>query len=178
MAPLALKLAKGEKLGSSKEEGYMPNGIRVNFFEDKRGSQRAVEMLVKKLAAEIKAFGCCHEVFGTQKVLKGICEESCGETDIDWHDIHVNVLGINHFTWFSSASYKGIDLFPVYRDYIDRHFDQGYEVEGENWMNSSFKCANRGLLILGQNLLCLFLGCIQGLLGRHIADHGCLDVII
>ena len=41
MAPLALKLAKGEKLGSSKEEGYMPNGIRVNFFEDKRGSQRA-----------------------------------------------------------------------------------------------------------------------------------------
>ena len=30
----------------------MPNGIRVNFFEDKRGSQRAVEMLVKKLAGK------------------------------------------------------------------------------------------------------------------------------
>ena len=52
MAPLAIKLAKGEKLGSSKEEGYMPNGIRVNFFEDKRGSQRAVEMLIKKLAGK------------------------------------------------------------------------------------------------------------------------------
>ena len=52
MAPLALKLAKGEKLGSSKEEGYMPIGIRVNFFEDKRGSQRAVEMLIKKLAGK------------------------------------------------------------------------------------------------------------------------------
>ena len=52
MTPLALKLAKGEKLGSSKEEGYMPNGIRVNFFEDKRGSQRAVEMLIKKLAGK------------------------------------------------------------------------------------------------------------------------------
>ena len=49
MAPLLLKLAKGEKIGSSKEEGYMPNGIRVNFFENKRGSERAVEMLVKKL---------------------------------------------------------------------------------------------------------------------------------
>ena len=34
-------------------------------------------------------------------------------------DIHVNVLGINHFTWFDEASYKGIDLFPVYRDYIN-----------------------------------------------------------
>ena len=33
MAPLALKLAKGEKIGASCEEGYMPNGIRVNLFE-------------------------------------------------------------------------------------------------------------------------------------------------
>lgn len=52
MAPLVLKLARGEKIGSSKEEGYMPNGIRVNFFEDKRGSERAVEMLLKKLAGK------------------------------------------------------------------------------------------------------------------------------
>jgi len=50
MAPLALKLAKGEKIGASAEEGYMPNGIRVNFFEKERGSKRAVEMLLKKLA--------------------------------------------------------------------------------------------------------------------------------
>ena len=49
MAPLALKLVKGEKIGSSKEDNYMPNGIRVNFFEEKPGAQRAVEMLVKKL---------------------------------------------------------------------------------------------------------------------------------
>ncbi|MET3740112.1 glycine reductase [Faecalicatena orotica] len=49
MAPLALKLAKGEPIGASAEEGYMPNGIRVNFFEKERGSQRAVKMLLKKL---------------------------------------------------------------------------------------------------------------------------------
>lgn len=50
MAPLALKLAKGEKIGASCEEGYMPNGVRVNFFEEERGSKRAVNMLLKKLA--------------------------------------------------------------------------------------------------------------------------------
>lgn len=50
MAPLALKLGKGEPVGASAEEGYMPNGIRVNFFEKKRGSARAVDMLLKKLA--------------------------------------------------------------------------------------------------------------------------------
>lgn len=49
MAPLALKLAKGEKIGASAEEGYMPNGKRVNFFEKERGSKRAVKMLLNKL---------------------------------------------------------------------------------------------------------------------------------
>ena len=52
MALLAVKLGKGEKIGSSAEEGYMPNGIRVNFFEKERGSQRAVKMLIKKLAGK------------------------------------------------------------------------------------------------------------------------------
>lgn len=52
MAPLALKLAKGEAIGASAEEGYMPNGIRVNFFDKERGSQRAVKMLLKKLAGK------------------------------------------------------------------------------------------------------------------------------
>ena len=33
LAPLALKIAKGEKIGASCQEGYMPNGVRVNFFE-------------------------------------------------------------------------------------------------------------------------------------------------
>jgi len=52
MAPLALKLGRGEAIGASCEEGYMPNGIRKNFFEKERGSKRAVDMLVKKLAGK------------------------------------------------------------------------------------------------------------------------------
>lgn len=52
MAPLALKIAKGEEIGSPEEEGYIPRGIRKNYFTDKRGSERAVEMLLKKLKGE------------------------------------------------------------------------------------------------------------------------------
>lgn len=52
MAPLALKLAKKEKIGASIEEGYMPNGIRVNFFDKERGSKRAVKMLLNKLSGK------------------------------------------------------------------------------------------------------------------------------
>jgi len=52
MAKLALKLLRGEKLGASIEDGYMPNGVRRNFFEKEVGAKRAVDMLVKKLAGE------------------------------------------------------------------------------------------------------------------------------
>ena len=52
LAKFAAKLAKGEEILSPKEEGYHERGIRVNFFSDKRGSERAVEMLVKKIKGE------------------------------------------------------------------------------------------------------------------------------
>ncbi|SCG82997.1 glycine reductase complex component B, gamma subunit, selenocysteine-containing [Proteiniborus sp. DW1] len=52
MGKLALKLAKGEEIGTPAEEGYIPRGIRKNLFVDKRGSERAVEMLIKKLKGE------------------------------------------------------------------------------------------------------------------------------
>ena len=92
---------------------------------------------------EIKAFGCCHEVFGTQRVLKGILEETTGMKDVKRSDIQINVQGINHFTWFNYASYKGIDLFPVYKDYIGKNFEKGYVDREEHWANASFACANR-----------------------------------
>ena len=50
MARLGLKLVRGEEIGASIEEGYLPNGVRKNFFEQKRGSLRAIEMLLKKLS--------------------------------------------------------------------------------------------------------------------------------
>jgi len=52
MAALALKLAGGEPIGASIEEGYLPGGARVNFFDKERGSKRAVDMLIKKMAGE------------------------------------------------------------------------------------------------------------------------------
>ncbi len=52
LPPLALKLVKGEPIGASSEEGYLPNGVRKNFFDKERGSERAVEMLLAKLAGK------------------------------------------------------------------------------------------------------------------------------
>jgi len=52
MAALALKLADGSPIGASIEEGYLPGGARVNFFEKERGSRRAIDMLLKKIAGK------------------------------------------------------------------------------------------------------------------------------
>lgn len=53
MAKLVLKvLETNGNPGSPEEAGYMPRGVRVNFFQDKPGADRAVEMLVKKLKGE------------------------------------------------------------------------------------------------------------------------------
>lgn len=52
MAALAKKMLRGEEIGASVVEGYLPNGVRKNFFESERGSSRAVSMLLKKLAGQ------------------------------------------------------------------------------------------------------------------------------
>lgn len=52
LAKLALKLGKGEEIGSPDEDNYIPRGIRKNIFREERGAKRAVDMLVRKLKGE------------------------------------------------------------------------------------------------------------------------------
>lgn len=52
MASLLLKLARGEEVGSPAEAGYLPRGIRHNYFAGENGAERAVKMLAKKLKGE------------------------------------------------------------------------------------------------------------------------------
>lgn len=49
MVALAKKLVHGEELGGPKEEGYIPRGVRRNYFHAERGSKRAVDMLIAKI---------------------------------------------------------------------------------------------------------------------------------
>ena len=52
LCPLIEKLAKHEEILGPEIEGYHERGIRVNYFADERGSERAIKMLVKKLKGE------------------------------------------------------------------------------------------------------------------------------
>ena len=86
---------------------------------------------------EIKAFGCCHEVFGTQGLLGYVIEEFFGEKAVR-EDIKVNPVSVNHFTWLTKASYRGIDLFPYYKQYCDKYADGLPTKSDNNWMNNHF----------------------------------------
>lgn len=93
---------------------------------------------------EIRAFGCCHEVFGTQKLLCSMLRTEYGEEGVKRQDLHTTVTGINHFTWITDATWQGVDLMPLYRDFAEKYAEEGYqEGKDNNWMNSVFDCAHR-----------------------------------
>jgi len=83
---------------------------------------------------EVKAFGCCHEVFGAQNLITEALRQE-GTAVENRGDIKVNVLGINHFTWINAASYKGMDVMPVYFDFAKRHKDTGF-VTKKHWTDN------------------------------------------
>lgn len=50
MARLAMKLARKEEFGPAEVEGYLPRGVRKIGLRDAPASERAVSMLIKKMA--------------------------------------------------------------------------------------------------------------------------------
>ncbi len=115
---------------------------------------------------EIKAIGCCHEVFGTQKLLASMLEELEGIEGVDYKDVKVNVLGINHYTWIDKASYKDIDLFPLYKEFVNKYYEEGFEgTEKGHWMNNHFASANRVKFDLFKKF-----GLIAAAGDRHLAE--------
>lgn len=89
-----------------------------------------------KVFPEIKAFGCCHEVFSTQKILIEAMEDILGLYGAKREDIKVNPIGVNHFTWITEAYYNDIDLFPIYREFALKNKETGLiRTNPEPWMN-------------------------------------------
>jgi alpha-galactosidase len=140
---------------------YAPDAWVINYTNP---MSLCVKMLYH-VFPEIKAFGCCHEVFGTQKLLAAAVSEYLGVEYVPRRDIHVNVLGINHFTWFDEASYEGLDLFPIYEKFIEKYYEDGFDEPDRNWANSTFNCAHRVKFDLFRRY-----GLIAAAGDRHLAE--------
>ncbi len=73
-----------------------------------------------KAFPQIKAFGCCHEVFATQRLLAEALNKIEGIEGVNRREIKTDITGINHFTWVTGAHYKDMDLFPIYDKFVDK----------------------------------------------------------
>lgn len=81
---------------------------------------------------KIKAFGCCHEVFGVQELIARALRESCGLDVSGREEIKTNVIGVNHFTWITEAKYRDVDAFRVYEEYARANREKGIDVENSD----------------------------------------------
>jgi alpha-galactosidase/6-phospho-beta-glucosidase family protein len=141
---------------------YSPNAWVINYTNPMSLCTRTLY----KVFPDIKAFGCCHEVFGTQKLLASMLHDMEGIDTPSRDEIKVNVLGINHFTWINKASYKGENLIPLYEKFVDKYYVDGFEDDDdEHWMNNSFVSANRVKFDLFKRY-----GVIAAAGDRHLAE--------
>lgn len=110
----------------------------------------------------IKAFGCCHEVFGTQGVIARAIGEATGEEVGERKDVKVNVVGVNHFTWITDARYRDLDVNKIYADFVDKYAEIGIP---KNDPDSTFESEQRVKFDLYKRY-----GVIAAAGDRHLAE--------
>lgn len=143
---------------------YSPNAWVINYTNPMTICVRTLY----RVFPEIKAFGCCHEVFGTQKFLARMVEETWGDKNVGRAEIKVNPVSVNHFTWLTKVSYKNTNIIPMYKDFCQKYKD-GYEIGDtpidDNWANRPFKNAEKVKIDL-----CNRFGWIAAAGDRHLSE--------
>ena len=111
---------------------------------------------------EIKAFGCCHEVFAVQELIaKAVCEAT-GEQITERKAVKANVVGVNHFTWITDVRYRNYDVNKIYADFAEKYYYSGVEKKNPD---SVFESAHRVKFDLFKRY-----GVIAAAGDRHLAE--------
>ena len=117
---------------------FCPNAWIINYTNPMSICTRTLTRVVP----ELKVFGCCHEVFSTQRMLARVASQYLNIEIPPRNEIQVNVLGINHFTWVDKVTYQGHDLLALLKHHLEqpgtlRTYTQE-EVESWNdWFHST-----------------------------------------
>ncbi len=121
---------------------YCPDAWVVNFTNP-------MSICVKTLYdvfPQIKAFGCCHEVFHAQNFLCAVLADRLGIPRPNRTELCCDVSGINHFTWITQATCNGQDVFALLPSFIDEYFDSGYCERTDDpfaYSHDCFLCGNK-----------------------------------
>lgn len=113
---------------AAKIRDICPNAWVINFTNPMSICTKALY----DVFPQIKAFGCCHEVFHTQEFLTCVLKEIRG-VKVHRSQIYTDACGINHFTWITEAKYQDIDLLALLPEFMEQFYEEGYfEREGED----------------------------------------------
>ena len=138
-----------------------PNAWIINYTNPMTICTRTLTRVEPRL----RVFGCCHEVFNTQKMLAGLVSQYLGVSPAR-NEIKVNVLGINHFTWIDRAYYEDKDLLSLLQQRIAQtDVWRAYtRAEVESW-GDYFKSGNRVKFTLFQRY-----GILAAAGDRHLVE--------
>jgi len=119
---------------------YYPNAWVINYTNPMSICTRTLTCV----APELKVFGCCHEVFSVQRMLANVAAQYLNMEVPPRNEIHVNVLGINHFTWVDKATYQGHDLLELLRHHLEQPgVLRDYKQEEVEAFNDWFHCTDQ-----------------------------------
>jgi alpha-galactosidase/6-phospho-beta-glucosidase family protein len=68
----------------------------------------------------IKVIGCCHEVFHLQNLLAKKVSQWYKVPPVNRRDVHIDVTGINHFTFITEAKWNGLSLLEPLKEEISQ----------------------------------------------------------
>jgi alpha-galactosidase len=88
------------------------------------------------------------------------------EETIRREDIVTEVTGINHFTWITRASWKNVDIFPLFAEFAEEFAETGFAEGGDGgWFNSFFTSGERVKIDLFRRY-----GLLAAAGDRHLAE--------
>ena len=106
---------------AKKIKAVCPNAWVINFTNP----MSICTKVLYDVFPEIKAFGCCHEVFHAQEFLTNVLKETRG-IKLKRDEIYTDACGVNHFTWITEAKYGDIDLLALIPEFEEKYFESGY----------------------------------------------------
>lgn len=84
--------------------------------------------IMKHFFPEMKLVGAMSDTFAAQQLLVNMLCDKNHRTDIRRRSVKTSLIGISGFSWFSDVFWEGESLMPLFREYAEKYYDNGYEV--------------------------------------------------
>ncbi len=112
--PAYAEIAKGIEM-------FCPNAFVISLTEPMSTCMKTLYQVFPK----INAIGSSNDVFAVKELLAQIVSDEYDE-EVSSHDIKINIIGINKFSFVDSVLYNGEDVTYLYKNFVNNYIKNGY----------------------------------------------------